>query len=156
MGLACDYVVGKEGVVLNPHYKTLGLSGSEYHTYTLPKRVSEAMSQKLLDECLPISVGMAKEIGMIDEVFSRENYYEELHQFALSTIDDDFLWDKQDYLEVNRAKIEALKERELQTMHPEFWDKESTFHKLRQEFVYKVCPRETPKRLKYKARRDHA
>jgi len=138
MGLACDYVVGKEGVVLNPHYKTLGLSGSEYHTYTLPKRVGEVMSQKLLDECLPISVARAKEIGMIDEVFSYENYYEELHQFALSTIDDDFLWNKQEFLEANRAKIEALKERELQIMHPEFWDKESAFHKLRQEFVYKV------------------
>jgi putative two-component system hydrogenase maturation factor HypX/HoxX len=35
-------------------------------------------------------------------------------------------------------------------MHPEFWDEKSIFHTLRYEFVYKICPRETPKRLKYK------
>ena len=149
MGLACDYVVGKEGVVLNPHYKTLGLSGSEYHTYTLPKRVGEEMSQRLLNDCLPLSVRRAKNIGMIDEVFAQERYYEALHTFAKGKYDDDFIWDKQEYLEENREKIEALKEKELSVMHPEFWNKESSFHALRREFVYKLCPRETPARLKF-------
>ena len=147
MGLACDYVVAKEGVVLNPHYKTLGLSGSEYHTYTLPKRVGEERAQKLLDDCLPISVEKAKKIGMIDEVYEHENYDEDLHTFAQSKYDNDFIWDKQDYLEANRASIEALKEKELEVMHPEFWDDQSAFHALRQEFVYKTCSKETPKRL---------
>ncbi len=148
MGLACDYVVGREGVVLNPHYKTLGLSGSEYHTYTLPKRVGREAAQALLDDCLPLSVTKAKSLGMVDEVFASENYYEALHTYAKSKYDDDFIWDKQDYLEENREKIEALKEKELEVMHPEFWDEQSDFHTLRQEFVYKVCPRETPERLK--------
>ena len=148
MGLACDYVVAKEGVVLNPHYKTLGLSGSEYHTYTLPKRVGSAVAEKLLDECLPVSAGRAKALGMVDEVYAHESYYEELHTFAVSCYDDDFLWEKQEYLEKNREKIEAFKEEELAVMHPEFWDRESTFHILRREFVYKMCPRETPQRLK--------
>jgi len=35
-------------------------------------------------------------------------------------------------------------------MHPEFWEKDSIFHKLRREFVYKICPIKTPKRLKVK------
>jgi putative two-component system hydrogenase maturation factor HypX/HoxX len=147
MGLSCDYVVAKEGVVLNPHYKTLGLSGSEYHTYTLPKRVGEEKAQKLLDDCLPIRVEKAKKIGMIDEVYEHENYDEDLHTFAQSKYDDDFIWDKQDYLEANRASIEALKEKELEVMYPEFWDDKSAFHALRQEFVYKTCPKETPQRL---------
>jgi putative two-component system hydrogenase maturation factor HypX/HoxX len=147
MGLACDYVVGREGVVLNPHYKTLGLSGSEYHTYTLPKRVGERQAQALLDECLPLSVNYAKEIGMVDEVYTHEHYYEALHTFAASKADDDLLWEKQEYLEEHRAHIEALKEKELEVMHPEFWNSESPFHTLRQEFVYKICPRETPQRL---------
>jgi len=150
MGLACDYVVGKEGVVLNPHYKTLGLSGSEYHTYTLPKRVGEEMSERLLNDCLPICVEKGKSIGMIDEVYAHDNYYEDLHTFAKGKYDDEFIWDKQDYLEENRAKIEALKEKELSIMHPEFWEEESSFHELRREFVYKLCPRETPERLKPK------
>ena len=150
MGLACDYVVAQEGVVLNPHYKTLGLSGSEYHTYSLPKRVGESMAQRLLNECLPISVSKAKTLGMLDEVFDNANYKESLHSFAISKIDDDFLWDKEEYLENNRAKIEVLKEKELEIMHPEFWDKKAKFHRLRYDFVYKVCPIETPSRLKIK------
>jgi len=156
LGLACDYVVGKDGVVLNPHYKSLGLSGSEYHTYTLPKRVGDEVAQKLLDECLPICVTQAKSLGMVDEVFASENYYESLHTFAKSKYDDDFIWDKQDYLEENRADIEALKERELEVMHPEFWDVSSQFHTLREEFVYKLCPKETPKRLKHNKDRSYA
>lgn len=154
MGLACDYAVGKEGVVLNPHYKTLGLSGSEYHTYSLPKRVGEEMAESLLNDCLPLSVEKAKALGVIDEVYAHETYYEELHNFAKSTYDDDFIRGKQDYLEEHREGIEALKEKELEVMHPEFWSEESDFHTLRQEFVYKVCPRETPERLKVKPTKE--
>ena len=99
MGLACDYVVAKEGVVLNTHYKILGLSGSEYHTYTLPKRVGSTVAETLLDECLPVSAGRAKALGMVDEVYAHESYYEELHIFAVSCYDDDFLWEKQEYFE---------------------------------------------------------
>ncbi len=148
LGLACDFVVACEGVVFNPHYKTLGLTGSEYHTYSLPKRVGKEMARELLDNCLPISAKFAKEIGVVDKLFSYNNYYEELHQFAKSSFSDDFIWDKQEYLEENIDRIEELKEREIAIMYPEFWEKDSSFHKLRREFVYKICPTKTPKRLK--------
>jgi len=148
MGLACDYVVGKAGIVLNSHYKTLGLTGSEYHTYSLSKRVGKVEEEKLLEECLPISVEYGKKIGMVDEVFAHDGYYEELHNFAKSKFDDDFIWDKQDYLEENRDAIEACKEREIGVMYDEFWEESSAFHNLRKEFVWKVCSIETPLRLK--------
>ncbi len=156
MGLACDFVVAKEGVVLNPHYKTLGLSGSEYHTYSLPKRVGQKMSEQLLEECLPVSAKKAKALGMVDEVYGHEDYYEALHQFAKDLYDDDFVWNKQEYLEENESKIEALKEKELEVMYPEFWEKQSAFHSLRQDFVYKMCPRETPQRLKQPKEKAYA
>ena len=111
MGLACDYVVGKEGVVLNPHYQTLGLSGSEYHTYTLPKRVGKVMAESLLNECLPLSVEKAKALGMIDEVYAHETYYESLHHFAASVYNEEYIWDKQEYLEEHREQIEALRKK---------------------------------------------
>ncbi|NKQ41855.1 MAG: hydrogenase [Sulfurovum sp.] len=149
MGLACDYAVARESVVLNPHYKTLGLSGSEYHTYTLPKRVGEEMSERLLNDCLPISAEKAKVIGMIDAVFENQNYYEDLHRYALGQYADEYIWDKEDYLEEHKAEIERHKEEELAVMHPEFWDEKSIFHKLRREFVYKICPKGTPTRLKF-------
>ncbi len=153
LALACDYVVASEATVLNPHYKTLGLSGSEYHTYSLPKRVGEQKAKELLDSCLPLSANKAKGMGMVDEVFAKENYFEDLRSFTNSLIEDedkydDFIYDKQDYLEQNKEYINECKEQELKVMHPEFWDEKSEFHTLRHEFVYKKCPIKTPQRLK--------
>ena len=147
MALACDFVVAKEGVVLNPHYKTLGLSGSEYHTYTLPKRVGEQKAQELLDSSLPISATQAKELGIVDALY-HDNYYEKLHHFALSNYDEDFIWEKQEFLQEHAKRIEQCKEKELHVMHPEFWNEDSDFHRLRREFVYKICPICTPKRFR--------
>jgi len=153
LALACDYVIASENSILNPHYKTLGLSGSEYHTYTLPKRVGEKKANELLNNCLPISVKRAKDIGMIDEVFLQDEYFEKLRDFARRLEEDedkydDFIYEKQDYLEINREFINECKENELKVMHPEFWSEKSEFHKLRKEFVYKICPISTPQRLK--------
>lgn len=148
MALACDFVVARDGVVLNPHYKTLGLSGSEYHTYTLPKRVGEQEAKRLLEDCLPISAQEAKRIGMVDEVYHETDYYEKLHQFARTKYDEDFIWEKQDFLEANSERIEHCKEQELRIMYPEFWEEESAFHALRREFVYKICPITTPERFR--------
>ncbi|MBS4069448.1 hydrogenase maturation protein [Sulfurimonas sp. RIFOXYB12_FULL_35_9] len=153
LALACDYVVAKEGVVLNPHYKTLGLSGSEYHTYTLEKRVTKESADRLLSECLPISVKRAFEIGMIDKVYEDKNYFESVNEFAQVLTQDedkynDFLYEKEECLSKNIDIMEQKKEEELKVMYAEFWDKESLFHKLRYEFVYKICQIKTPQRLK--------
>jgi len=153
LALACDVVVAKEGVVLNPHYKTLGLSGSEYHTYTLPKRVGEQKAKELLERCLPISASKAKELGMIDEVFGAEGYTKELEAYVQELFSEDeledFLWEKEECIEEEKEAMELCKRQELQTMHPEFWEENSPFHQLRYEFVYKICPTQTPKRLKW-------
>lgn len=153
LALACDYVIADENVVLNPHYKTLGLSGSEYHTYTLPKRVGEEKAQELLDACLPVGAKEAERIGMVDKVFAHENYMDKLQRFCQNIVADedtyyDFLWEKEEFLQENRQCIELVRENEITIMYSEFWDKESDFHKLRYEFVYKICPFVTPKRLK--------
>jgi len=152
LALACDYVVCSKSVVLNPHYKTIGLSGSEYHTYSMKKRVTKEKAKELLDSCLPIGANEAKKIGLVDEVFS-DNYIEDLENFTQNLIEDediyeDFIWDKEEYLEDNRAFIEQHREDEIKVMYPEFWEEDSYFHTLRKEFVYKICPTMTPKRLK--------
>ena len=153
LALACDYAVAQDGVVLNPHYKTLGLSGSEYHTYTLEKRVVKETADKILNECLPISVKRAFEIGMIDKVYEDKNYFESVNEFAQVLTQDedkynDFLYEKEECLSKNIDIMEQKKEEELKVMYAEFWDKESLFHKLRYDFVYKVCQIQTPQRLK--------
>jgi putative two-component system hydrogenase maturation factor HypX/HoxX len=45
--LAADYVWAHPGVIFNPHYRTMGLYGSEYWTYTLPKRVGPVQALEL-------------------------------------------------------------------------------------------------------------
>jgi putative two-component system hydrogenase maturation factor HypX/HoxX len=81
-------------------------------------------------------------IGMIDKVFENKNYLSSLNIFCQDLQNNDtkyygFVNLKEEYLEVNSEKINFCKEKELKIMHSEFWDEESSFHKLRHEFVYK-------------------
>jgi putative two-component system hydrogenase maturation factor HypX/HoxX len=152
LGLACDFALAREGVVLNPHYRTLGLSGSEYHTYTLPKRVGEERARRLTEACLPLSARHAAEIGMIDGVLPSDGYRSHLQRWCETLLEDedryyDLLDAKRERLERDEALIERRKEEELERMHPEFWDPQSPFHRLRREFVYKVCPERAPGRI---------
>lgn len=160
LGLACDYVVAREGVVLNPHYKTIGLSGSEFHSYTLPKRVGEEKAFELLNEALPVSAKQAKKIGLVDEVFSEsmDQFFNDLDAFAQSLVFDENTWydnldKKRDRLQEDEKIIQESHKKELETMYPEFWDEKSIFHELRRAFVYKQCSTSTPQRLKYKESR---
>ena len=91
LGLCCDFVVARKGVVLNPHYKTMGLSGSEYHSYSLPKKVGKEKAEELLENALPISAKEAKKIGMIEEILSSENYDRDLENFSSSLLKDEDL-----------------------------------------------------------------
>jgi putative two-component system hydrogenase maturation factor HypX/HoxX len=70
LALAADYVFARSGVVLNPHYRTMGgLYGSEYWTFTLPRRVGAEVAAELVDRCQPIGTKGATEIGLIDGAF---------------------------------------------------------------------------------------
>ena len=55
MALGADRVLAREGIVLNPHYKGMGgLYGSEYWTYSLPRRVGHERALQLTEQCLPV------------------------------------------------------------------------------------------------------
>jgi putative two-component system protein, hydrogenase maturation factor HypX/HoxX len=54
LAAACDYVFVSDRSVLNPHYKNMGLFGSEYWTYILPRRVGDVQAVRLTNNCLPI------------------------------------------------------------------------------------------------------
>ena len=156
LGLASDIVFARKGVVLNPHYKTLGLSGSELHTYTLPLRVGEKMAAKLLDDVLPISAMKAEQLGMVDRVYED---FTQVEQFVEALVEDEeryyeLLDNKRERLERDEERIEEFLERELEKMYPQFWDPKSSFHALRHDFVYKVCPTATPLRLAKHRRED--
>ena len=155
LGLACDYCIAKESVVLNPHYQTIGLTGSEYHTYSLPKKVGLKKSKELLNNCLPLSANMAKEINMIDEVYSSQTYINDLENFCEDLVKDEesyenFIDEKKDRLYDDEEKMQECKEKELSIMYDEFWNKSSSFQTLRKNFVNKTKVLSTPKRLKEK------
>ncbi len=158
LALSADIVFAKKGVVLNPHYKTLGLSGSEYHTYTFFRRVGEKKALEILNKALPISSSFAKKIKMVDYLYED---FKEVENFALRLAEDEeryyeILDLKRERLQRERKLINSCLEKELEVMYPEFWDKNSPFHKLRHDFVYKVCPVKTPLRLAVPSRKNNA
>ncbi len=68
LALAAHRVLLRDGVVLNPHYRTMGLYGSEYWTYTLPRRVGQECAAELTERCLPLDAREAVRTGLADEV----------------------------------------------------------------------------------------
>lgn len=157
LALASDYVIARDGVVLNPHYQTLGLHGSEYWTFSLPLRVGESKAEELTKNCLPVSTQRASSIGLVDTVLSEndETYLDELHRYCKSLCDNEERY--YELLDAKREKIhhtsfteeiQRHREVELEQMYPSFYDSKSDFNCLRKEFVYKLCPIQTPNYLK--------
>ena len=68
LALAADEVWCRAGAVLNPHYRLMGLHGSEYWTYTLPRRVGAEQAARLTEACLPVSPASASRYGLVDRV----------------------------------------------------------------------------------------
>lgn len=153
--LACDFVIAREGIILNPHYKTLGLHGSEYWTYLLPKKVGEKKAHELTNACLPLGVKRAKSIGYIDEVFenNKKQYQHQLQTFCENLALSENYYDFLDTKEAQRTKDEAIKplqnyrDEELAFMYESFYNPDSPFNQLRKDFVYKRCPLCTPEYL---------
>lgn len=157
LALAADYVVAREGVVLNPHYQTLGLHGSEYWTFTLPRRVGAEKAYALTTECLPVSAAKAVQIGLSDALMPEDdaNYLEELHRYCMGLVADEDRY--YELIEAKRGKIndpsfaqeiQDHREKELEEMYPSFYDPNSDFNRLRKAFVYKLCPIQTPHYIK--------
>lgn len=70
LALSADKIICREGIVLNPHTKNMGLYGSEYWTYLLPKRIGYKKAERFTEDCLPWGVRVAQEIGLIDDIYS--------------------------------------------------------------------------------------
>ena len=72
LALAADHVWARNGVLLNPHYKSMGnLYGSEYWTYLLPRRVAPEAARTLMHDRLPVSAAQAAALGLVDAALRR-------------------------------------------------------------------------------------
>jgi putative two-component system hydrogenase maturation factor HypX/HoxX len=148
IALACDYIVSKKNVILNPHLQTLGYSTGAYLSYTLPRRIGEEKTSQLLDSCLPLSSQRSKKMNILDKVIDTSNYTKELHDYALSSFTQTYIEQKKRHLQKHRTFIEKCKENELKILQNELYDERSIFHDLRKNLVYHLKPIQTPEYLK--------
>ena len=155
LALAADQVWCRAGAVLNPHYQLMGLHGSEYWTYTLPRRVGAVEAARLTQACLPVSPASARRYGLIDQVISGGVADYRAHVATLAAQ----LARSRDYPARLAAKARELaaaeKQRpladyraaELAIMNRNFSDPSEPYAQLRRAFVYKHKPPRTPLHL---------
>jgi putative two-component system hydrogenase maturation factor HypX/HoxX len=148
LALAADYVYAREEVVLNPHYKGMGLYGSEYWTYTLPKRVGPAQAIAITEGCRPMRTGEAKATGFIDDCFASDaaSFGQILAQRSEQLSRREDFWDlvrkkHERRIADERAKpLARYRAEELARMRENFYGPDTAYHAARQRFVYKGQP----------------
>jgi putative two-component system hydrogenase maturation factor HypX/HoxX len=166
LALAADHVVARSGVVLNPHYKNMGnLYGSEYWTYSLPRKVGEAAGRAIMDHRLPLLAGEALELGLVDELAgetpeaTREAVASRASEWAADPGLTLCLTEKQRQRAGAEAEkpLERYREEELERMRLNFYGFDPSFHVARYNFVHKVPSSRTPLYLaRHRSRRHGA
>jgi putative two-component system hydrogenase maturation factor HypX/HoxX len=153
LALAADRVFARDGVILNPHYKSMGnLYGSEYWTYLLPRRVDAETARAITQERLPVSASRATAMGLIDGHFGATPaaFRAELDVRARALADErliDRLLETKNARRVSdeaRKPIDAYRAEELERMKQNFFGFDPSYHVARDHFVRKVPRSRTP------------
>jgi putative two-component system hydrogenase maturation factor HypX/HoxX len=155
MAAACDHVWIRSGVVLNVHYQTMGLYGSEYWTYVLPRRVGAENARRLTQDCMPTLASEAQSMGLADLVLPEQwsDCRSELDRLCIE-LSERVRCEKALAAKVmarerdeQRKPLQAYRGEELRHMHRTFYDPGSSYHEARRDFVYKRAAAETPPRI---------
>ncbi|MEU7001933.1 enoyl-CoA hydratase-related protein [Nonomuraea sp. NPDC046570] len=155
LALGADHVLVREGVVLNPHYRTMGLFGSEYWTYVLPRRVGAERAAELTSACLPVGAEQAMAMGLADGVAggSRARFEESVLEYAVRLAKrpdfEELLAVKQEGRAADelRKPLEAYRVEELAEMSRDMFDDRHGFAAARRAFVSKARAEVTPEHL---------
>ncbi|MGW6836909.1 hydrogenase maturation protein [Streptomyces sp. NPDC054949] len=155
LALAADEVWCRTGVVLNPHYRLMGLHGSEYWTYTLPRRVGAAVAERLTTDALPLSAAAAEGLGLIDRTVpcAPDAFAAETARLAGLLADSPATPSRIAGKKAARDRDEAVRplaahrEAELTRMRATFHDPDAPYHALRRAFVRKEPATGTPPHL---------
>ena len=133
----------------------MGLHGSEYWTYTLPRRVGTQEAARLTGACLPVSPASALRSGLVNRVIAGDPSGYRAQVAALA----EQLACRPDYPARLAAKTRELaateKQRplvayraaELAIMSRNFSGPGEPYRQLREAFVYKAKPPRTPPHL---------
>ncbi|MDP1648140.1 MAG: hydrogenase maturation protein [Rubrivivax sp.] len=153
LALAADRVWARDGVLLNPHYKSMGnLYGSEYWTYLLPRRVAPEAARALMQDRLPVSAAQAAALGLVDAHFGADHasFHAEVAARAQALAADPAFAQALQARNRRRVADEATKPlaayraEELERMKLNFYGFDSSYHVARHAFVAKVPRSRTP------------
>lgn len=156
LALAADEVWCRSGAVLNPHYRLMGLPGSEYWTYTLPRKVGAAQAEHLTRRALPVTAARALDIGLVDRVLhsAPQDFGSVVAHHASRLASAPRTQQRVGEKKARRERDEAgtplsvYRERELAAMRRTFFDPTAPYHALRAAFVSKRRPTCTPPHLR--------
>ncbi|HCA85213.1 MAG TPA: hydrogenase maturation protein [Streptomyces sp.] len=143
LAMAADEVWCRSGTVLNPHYRRMGLYGSEYWTYTLPRRVGADRTESLMAEAMPVSAAGALRAGLADRVVAArpQDFGAETARMAAELAGDAGLSVRIGDKKAMRERDEEVKplrryrEEELERMRRAFFSADEPYHALRGAFV---------------------
>jgi putative two-component system protein, hydrogenase maturation factor HypX/HoxX len=148
---AADLVWGRNGVILNPHYKDMGnLYGSEFWTYLLPRCAGEEKARQISQARLPMGMNEAASLGLVDAIIEGgyNKYVSSIKKRALELVGSagDMLARKiqRRQLDESVKPLVKYREEELEKMHLNFFGFDSSYHVARYNFVYKVAKSRTP------------
>ncbi|MET9000966.1 enoyl-CoA hydratase-related protein [Amycolatopsis sp. NPDC004169] len=141
--LGADEVIARDGVLLNPHYRKMGLYGSEYWTYVLPRRAGQEQAHRLTTDCEPITAAGAAGLGLVDHLAGGDRA-----EFAAAVLDhatelaaggraDALVRRKQAAREADeqRRPLETYRVRELAEMSQDIFDDRHGFAGARRAFL---------------------
>jgi putative two-component system protein, hydrogenase maturation factor HypX/HoxX len=146
LALAADHVFAREGVVLNPHYRSMGeLFGSEYWTYVLPRRVGAARARELTQACRPVGTREAQAIGFVDAAFGGDvpAFEREVTARAEEIARRPDFWSLLREKHEKRVRDERARPlafyraEELARMNVNFFGPDPAYHLAREKFVFK-------------------
>lgn len=156
LALAADEVVARAGVILNPHYKSMGnLYGSEYWTYLLPRRVGWTAAAAIMADRLPLAASRACTMGLVDAAVgaTTERFFDAVLARAATLAATPGLGERLAAKAAARAADEAVKPleayraEELAKMHLNFYGFDPSYHVARDHFVRKLPRSRTPLHL---------
>jgi putative two-component system hydrogenase maturation factor HypX/HoxX len=163
LACAADQVWSHAGVVLNPHYKNMGnLYGSEYWTYTLPRRVGAAraaeVTRAVMQGRLPIGAQEAQGLGLVDAVLTPGQPGFEAAVLARAgalalhnaghTLRSTLAAKQARRASDEAAKpLAAYRQEELARMHRNFYGFDPSYHVARHHFVHRKPHAWTPRHL---------
>ena len=150
LALAADKVLAQEGIIFNPHTRNMGLYGSEYWTYLLPKRIGTQRAVLFTEQCLPWGTDIAMEVKLIDACIENTPgvFHQKVKIIAEEVAQLSYFAQLLSAKKFKRNRDESYKplqhyrEEELGKMHKNFFDDDWGYDYKRYCFVHKINPEE--------------